>query len=1008
MSKIDNPSGRDQSSKQQPIHVSGVQYSSPVGKRIAYVDGKVVKTSILEARATAGRAINKVFATAEEAFHFRATLDATCMLFTGTFGDTICDGDAILVPDKAIPRYQAQFEAGDAPDIVSATKKYLDFRPGGGLLPIDIDTKGREEVCALWPDEEPLRFKTPQEVRDAILDVLPEASEAPMMVAASSSSMIIDTKTKELIKGPGGWRVYVALDDASRIPDILEAVHQRCWARGVHRYAFISKGGAFLQRSIADQALARPTQPDYPQADLGKGLRKAKGATATWNVDGAFLVAASVKVDVATRSFAKAEIEAAKHELKPDAEKITTRRKREHVDVLVKKGVQKAAAERSAAKRFEAGILTGSDIVVFEDDTEISVAELLDRGEKFDGKICLDPVEPEYDGGRAVGKFYWNKGLCAAVHSFAHGSKTYWLKHDTISVAEVVKTALETQPADYQAIIRALALADMTDIENDMLEKAAAKGLGLGNKVSSIRTGVATFRDQAREYLRSLGGDGASDEEDLFILPDEPLEVARIYRDTQLVENMSSLLYWRDGWWSWSGRHWNALPADAVTDDLYDFTGPAWKMGKHGPEPWNPNRSRIGDVLEALRGLVRLDDAVEPLSWLDGREDGGKPVAVANGLLDVRTRRLTAHTPFFFNLNSVPFAYDPDAKCKAFDAFVASLWDEDDGARRTLVQMLGYLVSGRTDMHCVFGLIGKKRGGKSTIARLATELLGPANVVNLTVEDFSYTFGLETTIGKSLAVLADVRTTGKNNSTLVQRLLSITGEDGIPIQRKNRKGLSTRTLLRLMYLSNETPYFGDASTAAAKRFVLMIFDRDFSGREDRQLGDKLSQELPGILNAALDGLAELEREGQFTQSAAAEAESEDMADLSSPIRVFVREECELGVDFQVEKKQVYWRWKTWCEGHGMPPRSEPLFASRLYAAYGREVRAKRGRQGDDRMQLYVGIRLREWSHCSTTGGGFTSFKVFNGGVDPEEAEEVVMPMHGRRRRDADEGGSEPL
>src|SRR6516165_6596117 len=51
-----------------------------------------------------------------------------------------------------------------------------------------------------------------------------------------------------------------------------------------------------------------------------------------------------------------------------------------------------------------------------------------------------------------------------------------------------------------------------------------------------------------------------------------------------------------------------------------------------------------------MKGLCRLDSAIEQPSWLDGRSMTGTVViSCKNGLLDIRTRTLSPHTAAFFN-----------------------------------------------------------------------------------------------------------------------------------------------------------------------------------------------------------------------------------------------------------------------------------------------------------------------------------------------------------------------
>jgi hypothetical protein len=53
----------------------------------------------------------------------------------------------------------------------------------------------------------------------------------------------------------------------------------------------------------------------------------------------------------------------------------------------------------------------------------ISVADVMADLPKYDGATLADPLEPYYNGGRNVAKFYINNGKLV-IHSFAHGSKT--------------------------------------------------------------------------------------------------------------------------------------------------------------------------------------------------------------------------------------------------------------------------------------------------------------------------------------------------------------------------------------------------------------------------------------------------------------------------------------------------------------------------------------------------------------------------------------------------------
>jgi putative DNA primase/helicase len=61
------------------------------------------------------------------------------------------------------------------------------------------------------------------------------------------------------------------------------------------------------------------------------------------------------------------------------------------------------------------------------------------------------------------------------------------------------------------------------------------------------------------------------------------------------------------------------------------------------------------------------------------------------------------------------------------------------------------------------------------------------NVAGPTLSSLSGDFGLAPLLGKSLAVVSDARLSGRNSSVVVERLLAISGEDTITVNRKYRE-----------------------------------------------------------------------------------------------------------------------------------------------------------------------------------------------------------------------------
>jgi putative DNA primase/helicase len=349
-------------------------------------------------------------------------------------------------------------------------------------------------------------------------------------------------------------------------------------------------------------------------------------------------------------------------------------------------------------------------------------------------------------------------------------------------------------------------------------------------------------------------------------------------------------------------------------------------------------------------------------AWIDGQgatgQDEGPIVACENGLLRIQDRALLPHGPEFFNLVSVPFAYDPDASAPTWERFLAQVWPDDPDTIAALQEWFGYVLSGRTDQQKILLIVGPSRSGKGTIARVLKALVGKENLAGPTLAGLGTNFGLSTLVGKSLAIISDARLSGNDNSQVVERLLTISGDDTIDIDRKYREPWTGKLPSRLMILSNELPHFGDSSGVIANRFILLSMRVSWLGKEDPTLTDRLTAEMPGILNWALEGLARLQRNGRITQPPSSREAITTLQDTASPTSAFVRERCQTGPTCSVPVDDLWNVWREWAEDNGVRAGTKQVFGRNLLSVVPQLNRSRpRAPSGDERIATYHGIAL---------------------------------------------------
>ncbi len=475
--------------------------------------------------------------------------------------------------------------------------------------------------------------------------------------------------------------------------------------------------------------------------------------------------------------------------------------------------------------------------------------------------------------------------------------------------------------------------------------------------------------------------------------PSDPMAVARAFAAENYLGIGGTLLlrHHRNRFHRYTGDHWPEDDERRVSSELWQWLEDAVfeKVVKDELTlfPFEPTRYKIQNVLEALKAIGHVPEAVQHPVWL--AEEVGDAVGVipvANGILDLLTRTLRPHTPELFSPHVLGFEYDPKADPPSrWLRFLDELFQDDEEAKAALGEWFGYVLAGGTELQKMLLVVGPKRSGKGTLARVLTGLLGAHNVAAPTLAGLTGNFGLQVLVGKPLAIVSDARLGSRADTTIaVERLLSISGEDTITIDRKYRDPWTGRLPSRFMILTNEIPRFADASGALASRFVMLILTTRFYGRENPRLTDELLAEAPGIFNWALAGLDRLHERGYFLAPDSAREAQRHLEDLASPAAAFVRDLCVVGPAFEVSKDDLWDSWKAWCQDEGRDrPGTKAVFARDLRATVPGLTPIRR-RDGDERVHAWRGLILRkQWVGPLTTPDQDDSSVNGQGSGEPE-------------------------
>jgi len=289
-------------------------------------------------------------------------------------------------------------------------------------------------------------------------------------------------------------------------------------------------------------------------------------------------------------------------------------------------------------------------------------------------------------------------------------------------------------------------------------------------------------------------------------------------------------------------------------------------------------------------------------------------LSLRNGVLDIETLEITPSTPEDYFTYQLPVTYDPGADCPRFRQFLREVLDSEE--KRDLIQeIMGYCLMYGNPYEKAFMFYGRGGNGKTTLLETFRSLLGRENTSSIHLqslnEDRFVAADLE---GKLANICSENPSRALRDSEMLKRLVS--GE-GITVQRKFQQPFTMTFGGKLIFATNTLPRTADDTPAFWRRWILIEFTRSFIGREDRQLREKLSLELSGILNFAIEGLRRLRDRGDFAVSGTLADAAEKWRRQSDSLYWFVSERIRERVGAVITKADLYGEYARFCEENGV-------------------------------------------------------------------------------------------
>ena len=377
----------------------------------------------------------------------------------------------------------------------------------------------------------------------------------------------------------------------------------------------------------------------------------------------------------------------------------------------------------------------------------------------------------------------------------------------------------------------------------------------------------------------------------------------------------------------------------------------------------NASPTTLGHVLSVLEdtctpGQAVLWDFDFPFSLSKGVPHPEQIIAFRNGTVSLDDPlTLRPHDPDLALSSSLPFDLPTDdPQCPTWFDVMRDWFGDDEESETLLRQWFGYVLSGDRSLERVGAFVGPPNSGKSTASRVLRNLVGEDNVISSSLAALSRPFGLASWQNKTLAILPESQPLTRADEVAISatRVLAVSGQDPIEVERKNQRSITVELPARIMMVGNKTPSVGDDTGAFSRRLLPIPFPRIHT-KHRPGLEQALVDELPGIAYWSLIGLMELRAAGGFTETeTSTETRAFELA-VSSPLRAWADEHLEFDPLFATRTDELRLSYNQWVVDQGGEELSQRVFSKTFRDTF--SLFGKRRAQG----YTWFGVRLADQS-----------------------------------------------
>jgi len=296
------------------------------------------------------------------------------------------------------------------------------------------------------------------------------------------------------------------------------------------------------------------------------------------------------------------------------------------------------------------------------------------------------------------------------------------------------------------------------------------------------------------------------------------------------------------------------------------------------------------------------------------------------------------------------------------------------GSWRLLFEISGYCLYPDYPLNKAFMLVGDGSNGKSTYLRLIKEILGPSNIVGLSLQDLcNYRFAASELYHKLANIYQDIpaKPIGYTGPFKI-----LTGEDWFSAPRKFRDSIYMKNYAKLLFSANELPEVSDQSHAFWRRWIVIEFPNKF--QDDPEFFQKTfnPELIERIIALSILAFWCVWQKRAFSVREGTEDFKEKWLRATNPVYNYIKaglEEGRLALDKEAYTPagDLFMDYESWAKNSDVEIVSKATFTKELERLFG--VIKTRVREGGRLIYVYRGVKLLE--------GGEEGLETILGGLE---------------------------